>query len=49
MEATEALALSLSIVFKQFLGLHETCKVNRVIMLLSFAGDIKVYNSKLKP
>lgn len=46
MEATEALALSLSIVFKQFLGLHE---VNRVIMLLSFAGDIKVYNSKLKP
>uniref|UniRef100_A0A8C2FR20 S-adenosylmethionine synthase n=1 Tax=Cyprinus carpio TaxID=7962 RepID=A0A8C2FR20_CYPCA len=39
MEATEALALSLSIVFKQFLGLHE---VNRVIMLLSFAGDIKI-------
>uniref|UniRef100_A0A8C1JRT6 S-adenosylmethionine synthase n=1 Tax=Cyprinus carpio TaxID=7962 RepID=A0A8C1JRT6_CYPCA len=31
MEATEALATSLSIVFKQFLGLHETCKVNHKI------------------
>lgn len=35
MEATEALAMSLSIVFKQSLGSHEVCKLNRVMALLS--------------